>query len=254
MLIQIRTTMQTKSFRKFFSYGRSKLVHALLLTVYKRRISSGPFKDMRYISQAHGSALSPKLIGTYERELHSIIEEIADNPYERIVDVGSAEGYYAVGLTYIYRKKGHKNFKVYAYDINQKAQGALKKLALLNNVAEHIEIRTLCDHKELNSFMGKNTIVICDIEGSEIQLLNPSKSDNLYNVDMLVEVHDGEESYITDQLVDRFRKTHSINLIHFTSRTYKESPWWLLFKSVRYGSVSEGRKKGLKWMYLKVLR
>ena len=246
--------MQTKSIQKLYFASRNKFVHALLFTLYNKRVSLGPFRGMQYIKNAHGSAFSPKLIGTYEKELHPIVKEIVENKYECIVDIGSAEGYYAVGLTYAYKKRGYQNFKVYAYDINKKAQKALRELAVLNGVAAHIEIKTLCDHDELNSFKGKNTFVLCDIEGSEMELLDPQKCPNLYNMDMLVEVHDGAESYITDELKRRFDSTHTIDVINFTSRNFTESPWWLLFRSVRRGSVSEGRRKGLKWMYLKVKR
>jgi hypothetical protein len=43
------------------------------------------------------STFIPKIIGSYECELHPAIEEIIVNNYAEVWDVGCAEGYYAVG-------------------------------------------------------------------------------------------------------------------------------------------------------------
>jgi hypothetical protein len=53
---------------------------------------------MRYAQvRATCSSVLSKLLGTYESELHPVLHEILIKPYELIVDVGSAEGYYAIG-------------------------------------------------------------------------------------------------------------------------------------------------------------
>jgi len=53
-------------------------------------IISGPFKDLKYIRQSFGSALIPKLLGLYERELHPVLNEIIDAGFDRIINVGAA--------------------------------------------------------------------------------------------------------------------------------------------------------------------
>jgi hypothetical protein len=238
--------------KKLIKAGRKKVLDTFIFCMYKQRIGGGPFKGMRYTNRAHGSALSPKIIGTYEEELHPVITAIAATSYEQIIDIGCAEGYYAVGLAYLYKQKRYNNFKVYAYDINLKALVALKKLATLNGVEAYIETRSLCTHKELDSFSGRKTLIICDIEGNELQLLDPTKATGMYNMDMLVELHDGHDFFITQPLKDRFENTHAITVIDFQKRIFTEAPWWLLSKSLRTGVISEGRRKGLKWMYLNV--
>src|ERR1700722_2566319 len=62
------------------------------------RVRTGPFAGMRYGSVSVGSAYIPKLLGIYERELSSFIEAACLKRPDLIVDVGAAEGYYAVGL------------------------------------------------------------------------------------------------------------------------------------------------------------
>ena len=62
-------------------------------------VRHGPFAGLQYPElTAVGSALYPKLLGSYQREIQGWIEEICAAGYSEIVDVGFAEGYYAVGL------------------------------------------------------------------------------------------------------------------------------------------------------------
>ena len=61
-------------------------------------VLNGPFRGMKYLSRAYCSAVLPKLLGTYECELIPAIDRLARSDADRIVDIGAAEGYYAVGL------------------------------------------------------------------------------------------------------------------------------------------------------------
>ncbi|MCE9519631.1 MAG: hypothetical protein K8R87_08785, partial [Verrucomicrobia bacterium] len=63
------------------------------------RVLAGPFAGLRYPKfEAVGSSLIGKLVGIYEIELGALMEKILVAPYETVVDLGCAEGYYAVGL------------------------------------------------------------------------------------------------------------------------------------------------------------
>lgn len=61
-------------------------------------IVAGPFRGMRYIEKAVCSELPPKILGTYEMELHALIESIVARRPSCIIDIGAAEGFYAVGF------------------------------------------------------------------------------------------------------------------------------------------------------------
>jgi hypothetical protein len=65
---------------------------------YRLRVVSGPFMRMRYLTRGFASAFAAKVLGTYEKELHGVIAAIMLVPFKRIIDVGAAEGYYAVGF------------------------------------------------------------------------------------------------------------------------------------------------------------
>ena len=82
----------------------------------------GPFKGVRYIDTAQGSAYIPKLLGIYERELTPQIEDLISLQPVLIVDLGAAEGYYAVGLA-----MRLKSAQVIAFEMEHSGQAALKK-------------------------------------------------------------------------------------------------------------------------------
>ena len=62
------------------------------------KVRLGPFAGMRYVSNSIGGAYLPKLLGIYERELTQVMEAACARQPRLIVDIGAAEGYYAVGL------------------------------------------------------------------------------------------------------------------------------------------------------------
>ena len=76
-----------------------------------------------------GSTLLPKLVGSYEYELNEVFEEFKNISSNNIVDICSAEGYYAVGFALNFKFK-----KIIAFDISKKARSLLKKMAKLNDV------------------------------------------------------------------------------------------------------------------------
>src|SRR6187455_778364 len=61
-------------------------------------VQGGPFQGMRYIERTQWECLPAKLLGIYERELHAIVEDLVARAYDTVINVGSAEGYYAVGF------------------------------------------------------------------------------------------------------------------------------------------------------------
>ena len=88
-------------------------------------VRHGPFKGMKYSSMdSFGRALFPKLIGSYEREIQHIIEEACRQEYTEVINVGCAEGYYAIGFAIRI-----PTVKIYAYDANQDAVHVCQKMA-----------------------------------------------------------------------------------------------------------------------------
>lgn len=175
----------------------------------KNTILAGPFAGMRYgDTQAMCSALYPKLLGTYEHELASAFDEALAREYSLVVDIGAADGYYAVGFAF-----RNPSSRVIAFDQDPRARAELSKLAALNGVTERIEIRERCDPQDLAGFEGKSGLMIVDCEGFEEVLLTEERIGTLEKWDFIIETHDGISPEVTSTLKQRFEKTHRVETI-----------------------------------------
>jgi len=171
-------------------------------------VQNGPFAGMRYVSQSHFGNLLPKLLGSYEAELAGVWRQCARRGYQRIVNVGCGEGYYAVGLARLL-----PNVSVVAFDSEPTARDLCRQLAELNGVSPRIAIGGPCSPDELQRAIIPATLVVCDIEGGELSLLDPALVPALGQCDLVVEAHPQRHSELPQALVERFAATHAAEII-----------------------------------------
>ena len=173
-------------------------------------VRAGPFAGLRYPSLASsGSALFPKLLGSYEQELQPALEELLQRSYATVLDIGAAEGYYAVGVA-----RRLPAAHVIAYDSNQKARDQLAAMARANGVDDRIEIRGHCSIGDLASLKCEPPVlVISDCEGGEAELIDPQRVPLLRDADLLVELHKVHGKSPLPLLRERFAGTHTITPI-----------------------------------------
>jgi hypothetical protein len=176
-------------------------------------VQSGPFVGMRYLPFASGSGLLPKIVGSYEMEIHPAVAASIDRAPESLINIGAGEGYYAVG--YALRLP---RLQVYAYDTDILARYRLLQLAAQNGVAERLHVGGLCDPAAFEGRIGARTLVVCDCEGCEGELLDPLRSPRLSAADLLVELHVERIPAIAALLEARFGATHDATRFPMTDR------------------------------------
>jgi predicted O-methyltransferase YrrM len=191
-----------------FAWGSARVAAAS-----GRRVLTGPFAGMRY-----PASFVPRMlfagayqVGSFELELHPAIERIIAAEPATIVNVGSAEGYYAAGLaTRIPRAR------VIAFELEPKLRAAAAKLAALNGVADRIEPRGLCTAEGLAALspgVADRIAVIMDCEGAEAELADPERVPWLRDAAVVVELHPAIDAAIGDRLATRFASTHEVERI-----------------------------------------
>jgi hypothetical protein len=241
--------------KKEEDFIREKKTSQIIKNIFKSEIVvlNGPFKGMKYISSSNGSQLLPKLIGSYEEPIHKWIFEILNNgKYETIIDVGCAEGYYAVGLT---QAKSSPN--ILAFDLNNLAIENAKKLAYINNVSNSVQFFNNFEISILKKIFETNpnqkVLIFMDVEGDEENLLNTINFPIIKDCDILVEVHDCFYPGITNKLISYFSQTHKIEIvIDYPWREFNYS-----FNNTKLSSeevffiYDERRLKDMKWLYAK---
>ena len=190
---------------------RSGLVANTLANRSGTTILSGPFKGMNYAVRASEGSRAARLIGAYEASLAPIIEQIITRNYDLVIDVGSAEGYYAIGLA-----RRMPNARIMARDDNPNAQTLCGELAAANNVADRVHIGGRMTHADFAICKTTRTVVICDIEGAEKDLLDPTLAPGLLSADILVEAHDCMTPGLSQRIAARFAATHDVQIINRT--------------------------------------
>lgn len=202
------------------SMWRSKLLANSLAVHDGATVQTGPFAGMRYETDATEGALLPRLLGSYESELHPHIEALAAEGLDQIVDIGCAEGYYAVGFARMLPQ-----LVVHAHDTDPRAQRACRALAELNGVSDRVKVGGAFTHADFEAFAGTRSLVFMDIEGGEGQLLDPARAPALRGLKILVETHPGPTA-LCDEIAARFQDSHDIIRIDQSPKAAVLPPWF----------------------------
>lgn len=225
------------------------------------KVISGPFAGMRYIENSVGSAYMPKILGTYELELHSIIQDLCSERFTLIIDVGAAEGYYAVGMA-----MRNLSTRIIAFETEPEGQDLLKKMAQLNNVVDRITIAGTCDISSLENVLNfqDKCLLIMDVEGAEKELLNPEIIPKISNCEILLELHECICPGVAEIIKSRFSHTHNIERIWERKRQYSDIPFnslwkkWILpmteeYRWIENKETGKIESRNMSWLYMQPL-
>jgi hypothetical protein len=153
-------------------------------------VQAGPFTGMRYTRSALLSRhATPALLGVYERQLYPFLE-MARRRCDLVVDIGSAEGYFAVGLA-------QSGKRVIAFDADPHERKICKEMAAANHLADRVEVRSWCSPGMLIGLVKeRRALIISDIDGGELDLFTPEVISAIRHCDLIVEMHgkDAEEN------------------------------------------------------------
>ena len=203
-----RSRRFSESYEK--SCGCDELTEECIEIFGSATVQAGPFKGLEFPSDTHHRHLAPKLLGSYEHIIHSEIEDFASSSYQQILDVGSAEGYYAVGLARL-----HPDTQVVAFDTDWWARDVTRKSAALNG-SPNVEVVGACTPTWLNKNLRTPALIVLDCEGYEFTLANPDVVD-FSKCDLLIEVHPKQASNQEADIASRFQDTHDIDIIDWKS-------------------------------------
>jgi hypothetical protein len=176
-------------------------------------VRSGPFAGMVYPLESATSRWSiPKLLGAYESELHPFLNVVGKRKYDCVIDIGSAEGYYASGLARMLQ------VPVYAYDPEPREKAFAMKMSERNGVANLVTMADLFSVEDMRRFADLRALVVCDCEGFEEVLFCPDTLDLTRNWDLIIELHGTADKVLPlltwphrTTLVEALKKTGSFD-------------------------------------------
>ena len=97
--------------------------------------------------------MGSRLLGSYETELHEIVERVVAAGFDRVIDVGSGDGYYAVGLA-----RRLPASTVEAYDPDPVARRRCRALAEVNGVLDRIDVRDAASRSPICDSRGRSDV------------------------------------------------------------------------------------------------
>ena len=219
------------------------------------RVQSGPFKGMLYPQAvASGSALTPKLLGSYEAELHRVVENLIAYQPSVVVDIGCAEGYYAVGFALRLPET-----VVHAFDIDRLCQSLCGEMAKANGVDGRVNVHGACTQADLESLGAVRSVVISDCEGFERILFDSKVIGKLRNAAFLIETHDFRIPSTSRELTKIFANTHSVDWIYSVSDFCRAQVFALeklseLMLPQQIALMSEDRPAPMVWLWCRPKR
>jgi hypothetical protein len=153
------------------------------------KIAHGPMKGVQLVADAWWGApdKASMLLGLYEQEvLDALIGDLRkDRPV--FIDVGAADGYYAVGLA-----KGGFYKKCYCFEISEKGRTTIAENARQNDVAGRINIFGAADahsFRQVPEADLSQAVILIDVEGAEFDILTDECLRQLARSILVIEIH-----------------------------------------------------------------
>ena len=217
--------------------------------IYNNTVQQGPFKGMIINEdQFWGPGdRSSKILGLYEKEIQDLIVSIQkDKDYSTFVDIGGADGFFAIGSLV-----NNLFEKCEVFEISKKGRNSIQKNSKKNNVYDSIKIHDKASKRSLIKIDNiNNSLILCDIEGGEYELFDEKLINEIYPSDIIIEIHKDKENSLVN-FEKRFTKTYSLTKITQEPRSLKN------FKELenindnnRALIMSEGRSGIQEWWYL----
>jgi len=217
--------------------------------IYNNTVQQGPFKGMIINEdQFWGPGdRSSKILGLYEKEIQDLIVSIQkDKNYSTFVDIGGADGFFAIGslVNNLFKK-------CEVFEISKKGRISIQKNSKQNNVYDSIKIHDKASKRSLIKIDNiNNSLILCDIEGGEYELFDEKLINEIYPSDIIIEIHKDKENSLVN-FEKRFTKTYSLTKITQEPRSLKN------FKELenindnnRALITSEGRSYVQEWWHL----
>jgi hypothetical protein len=225
----------------------SKLADRIFLDA-AAAVQSGPFTGMtltKEVSWGDGELLQ-KTLGIYEMELWPAIEDIIARRPELILNIGCAEGYYAIGLALRLPEA-----IVHAFDIDAAALRVCEATARANRAERNLRLERDARPEVLTKILGQSgsSALIVDCEGCEVALVDGLRGSDLVRTSVIVECHDFSNTGSSERIRAKLSETHRVEKIEQGARNPNAIPQLRkVHEDLRWLAMSEQRPETMCWI------
>lgn len=210
-------------------------------------VQAGPFRGLGYPADRMADVDAPvaKLLGCYEREIAGVFESALARGVDVFVDVGSADGYYAVGMAV-----ASPRVTTFAYELSRAARRLCRTVADRNGVGDRVRIAGRCRPRALASLPLDGALVLCDIEGGEADFFDDRTVALLGRAHVVVEAHDGGVPGLGRRVAGAFAASHEVRVVVPQPRAADDPRLEGWAPSERALALTESRRPADHWLDL----
>lgn len=203
-----------------------------LIDEYGLEVQRGPFEGMllpEYMKKRHSGKY---ILGTYEKELHNYIYKFTNFKYDRIFNIGSSFGYYAIGFAMIM-----EGSTIYAYDLDPWARKLTKETARKNK-CKNVKVKGRCTPSSLSKNLLSRSLIFSDCEGYEYELVSGLPKEEFEKSDAIIEFHKEKSDVSVEKMIKNIEETHIVERVQPDGRNGVEN-WGKKYIKERRGGDQE---------------
>jgi hypothetical protein len=221
---------------------------------YGGEIAYGLFKGVKINNRSDWSGakdIGPKVFGLYENQ---ILRWIQQKKFDLFIDVGAADGYYALGIL-----SSKIASRAVTFEISVNDREITKASAIINNVDDKIFIKGEATSSEIIEVLKScnNGLIIMDIEGGENNLITSELLEAAKNCCLVIEIHEVVDKDIQFNMLELCKEFHNFEELTGLERDFPRDKFTeKLTDNERSLLLSEGRPYAMSWVALspKVLK
>ena len=220
------------------------------------KVHYGIFKGFRLSKDVFWGEkdLGSKVLGLYELEIQQLLSSIQKKKKKSmLVDVGGADGFYAVGSLV------NNTFdQCICFELTKQGRASIKRTAYDNSVTDRLKI---FGEANVNSFLSVlssdvdllDCVILIDIEGGEYDLLTDKVLNELKQTEVIIEIHVFNEQQELERikLMKVVSNLFNLNIIRTSGRDFSEIDKAYQFTDTDRGLfISESRDRLGEWWHL----
>lgn len=250
---QVLTDLQRESYRLETVSERRHRISKELAAGFDGIVQAGPFRGMRLDPNPTWGVADQAgmLLGIYEAEVVDEIFSAKHSSQKTFVDLGAADGYYAIGGVF------SKRFDhAHCFETTVAGQDTILRNARINKVESRLSIHGHAGsyfHDNLGPINWDETFILCDVEGAEFDIFSDTALEAVRGATVLIEIHNWVEGFWDkyQSLLCRSAKYFEIETISRSSMSFPNQPdLRALHDDNRALILSEGRPNIMRYLKL----